>query len=220
MKYLKLFESINKIESVCELYNIKDYTINSDGSIDVNDDVYMGYHKDYDRPALSNLPIQFNNVYGSFDCSNNGLVSLKGSPVHVGGSFYCFCNNLTSLEGGPEHIDRDFVGFDNKLSTLEFAPKYIGEDFNCSSNKFISLKGCPETIYGRFMCRNSNLTNTKYINVNCSSYELHGNLFPYEFEKHINFMSEIVPLQDEFMIWNNNGTLNDHNFQELLKEIR
>jgi hypothetical protein len=35
MRYLKLFESFENIDSICWKYNIKDYIINSDGSIDV-----------------------------------------------------------------------------------------------------------------------------------------------------------------------------------------
>jgi hypothetical protein len=38
VKYLKLFESFNKedIDSICERYGIENYTINEDGTIDVD----------------------------------------------------------------------------------------------------------------------------------------------------------------------------------------
>jgi len=36
MKYLKLFESYSDIKSICEKYGIVNYSINSDGSIDVD----------------------------------------------------------------------------------------------------------------------------------------------------------------------------------------
>ena len=39
MKYLKLFENFRDIDSICRRYCIENYTINSDGSIDVNGDV-------------------------------------------------------------------------------------------------------------------------------------------------------------------------------------
>ena len=39
MKYLRLFESFEEIDEICREYNISNYTINTDGSIDVNDDV-------------------------------------------------------------------------------------------------------------------------------------------------------------------------------------
>ena len=38
MRYLRLFESFDKskIDEICRKYDIKNYTINSDGSIDAN----------------------------------------------------------------------------------------------------------------------------------------------------------------------------------------
>ena len=69
------------------------YTINDDGSIDVNGSV------DLSGRGLSKLPFKFRNVNGSFRCNNNQLTSLEGAPNSVGGSFYCYNNQLTSLEG-------------------------------------------------------------------------------------------------------------------------
>ncbi len=37
MRYLKLFESFEDIDEICRKYRIENYTINSDGSIDVNE---------------------------------------------------------------------------------------------------------------------------------------------------------------------------------------
>ena len=39
MKYLRLFESFEDIKGICKKYDIKDYTINPDGTIDVNENV-------------------------------------------------------------------------------------------------------------------------------------------------------------------------------------
>ena len=36
MRYLKLFESFEDIEQICKQYGIKYYSINPDGSIDVD----------------------------------------------------------------------------------------------------------------------------------------------------------------------------------------
>ena len=78
------------IEEICRKYNITDYTINSDGSIDVNDHgvFFNGY-------GLNELPLKFNRVSGKFDCSHNNLTSLEGCPKYVGGSFFCNNNKLT-----------------------------------------------------------------------------------------------------------------------------
>ncbi len=41
MKYLKLFESFEDIDKICKKYSIKNYTINTDGSIDVDGDMLI-----------------------------------------------------------------------------------------------------------------------------------------------------------------------------------
>ena len=87
MKYLKLFESFESINEICKEYNIINYTINPDGSIDVNENVDLS---DYN---LTKLPLKFNKVNGFFDCGGNELTSLEGSPKEVNGSFYCFNNH-------------------------------------------------------------------------------------------------------------------------------
>jgi len=89
---------IMNIEQICELYNIKNYTINKDGSIDVDGDVFL-----YKR-NLNKLPLNFNKVSGVFYCDNNELTSLVGAPKEVGGSFYCDNNKLISLKGAPNRV--------------------------------------------------------------------------------------------------------------------
>ena len=96
------------IHDICKRYNITNYTINGDGSIDVNGDV------DLYNCNLTELPLVFNKVSGWFDCGKNRLTSLKGSPKWVGGSFACSNNRLTSLE---------------------FCPDYVGNWFSCESNQ-------------------------------------------------------------------------------------
>jgi len=95
--------SIDKeIHDVCREYGIMDYTINIDGSIDVDDDVFL-YNK-----GLTKLPMKFNHVSGNFNCSGNNLTTLEFSPQTVGGYFDCGYNNLTTLLGGPQSVDGDF----------------------------------------------------------------------------------------------------------------
>ena len=57
--------SENEIHRICKEYGIKNYTINSDGSIDVdgNVDITLCY--------LRSIPVKFNKVTGYFSCSNN-----------------------------------------------------------------------------------------------------------------------------------------------------
>ncbi len=60
MKYLKLFESFGNIDEICKKYDIENYTINSDGSIDVNENVDL-----FDK-RLIKIPLKFNKVNGIF----------------------------------------------------------------------------------------------------------------------------------------------------------
>ena len=89
---------MNSIHDICKRYNITNYTINPDGSIDVDGGVDL-YGKE-----LTELPLRFNRVDGYFHCGGNKLTSLKGSPRWVGGIFSCSYNNLTSLEFSPEYV--------------------------------------------------------------------------------------------------------------------
>ncbi len=105
--YICIMESIHDI---CKRYNIKNYTINPDGSIDVNGSVNL-----YDG-SLTELPLTFNKVTGYFTCGFNQLTSLKGSPRWVGGYFNCSCNQLTNLEGSPDYVGDDFYCETNQLT--------------------------------------------------------------------------------------------------------
>ena len=109
-----------EIKDICEKYDIRNYTINADGSIDVNVNVNL-----FDM-NLTELPIKFNRVRGNFYCYGNNLTSLEGCPSYVGGSFYCFENKLTSLEGCPKEVGVSFVCGNNPLESFE---GYKG-DFN------------------------------------------------------------------------------------------
>lgn len=139
MKYLKkygLFEFVNETEihSICEKYGIENYTINKDGSIDVDGDVNLG------KKNLVKIPLNFKNVIGNFMCDNNNLLSLKGSPVSVGGQFSCSFNLLKSLKYSPKEVGGDFDCYNNQLMNLKNCPEIIkGQFFDCSNNKIKSL---------------------------------------------------------------------------------
>ena len=104
------------------------YTINDDGSIDVNGDVNLSDKK------LTRISFNFRNVSGHFDCYDNQLTSLEGSPNTVGGRFHCSSNQLQSLEGSPTTVGGGVYCYDNKLQSLEGAPAKVGGSFNCLNN--------------------------------------------------------------------------------------
>ena len=98
------------ISLICKQYGIENYTVNDDGSIDVNGSVDLyGYQ-------LTELPLVFNKVTGNFDCDYNNLTSLKGCPRWVGGCFSCNKNQLTSLEFSPDYVGGSFDCYTNQLT--------------------------------------------------------------------------------------------------------
>ena len=113
------------ISLICKQYGINNYTINPDGSIDVDGSVNL-YNK-----GLTELPLIFNRVTGVFDCGNNRLTTLKGCPRWVGDYFRCNYNNLTSLKFSPDYVGGDFYCRKNNL-TDNYCETEIGEDFYTS----------------------------------------------------------------------------------------
>lgn len=85
-----------EVEKWCNKYIlIEKYSINDDLTIDVDGTVYLN------NRFLTEIPVQFNVVKGSFNCQKNSLISLKGCPKEVYGLFNCYYNDLASLEHLP-----------------------------------------------------------------------------------------------------------------------
>ena len=165
MKYLKLFENFEDIHEICKEYGITDYTINDDGSIDVDGDVILSKNR------LTKLPLKFNNVSGDFDCSHNGLTTLEGSPKSVGGHFWCYHNKLTTLEGGPQSVGGSFNCSWNKLTALECSPKSVSRGFYCYVNEITSFEFAPNYV-GDFRCNDTPIWNIWVLFEDYSKVEL------------------------------------------------
>ncbi len=112
----------NQIIDWLEKYNINNYIIKGDLSVDVNQNVSLF------NLNLKEIPIKFNIVKGDFYCyDNNKLTSLKYCPKEIKGDFYCYDNN--------------------KLTSLKYCPKEIKGDFYCVNNKFKDFNNWPKTKY-------------------------------------------------------------------------
>ena len=151
MKSYKEFisESKTDIDSICQNYGIMNYTINPDGSIDVDGNIILSY--DFERGELSKIPLKFAKVIGDFECDRNQLTTLKGSPKSVGGNFECSGNKLTSLEYCPESVGGNFDCHSNQLTSLEGLSE-IGGYINCRRNQITDFKGVSEFFEGLFYC--------------------------------------------------------------------
>ena len=154
IKGFKKFFDNRKIDSICDKYNIENYTINQDGSIDVDGDVYIGYRK-----LTTKLPLKFGRVSGDFNCQNNQLTTLEGCPNSVGGYFDCQDNQLTTLEGCPESVGDSFLCQYNNLTSLKGCPSNIEGSFVCHDNELTTLEGGPRVVNRKFHCSNNKLTN-------------------------------------------------------------
>ena len=111
------------IKSICTEFNIKDYTINDDYSIDVNSNVSIT------RTNIKQLPLKFRHVYGNFSCYNNKLTTLFNSPDRISGDFICSFNRLKSLEYSPYMVCGDFYCHGNKIGSIIQGPTYIIGNF-------------------------------------------------------------------------------------------
>jgi hypothetical protein len=136
MKLIKLFEefqSKSTIDTICKKYNIYNYTINQDRSIDVDGDVLLSGRE------LTKLPLKFGKVSGYFTCTDNRLNTLEGCPRIVGGDFNIYYNRLTSLIGAPESVGGDISCENTGLWTLEGCPTKIGGYIYCIGNPVFEI---------------------------------------------------------------------------------
>jgi hypothetical protein len=114
---------IPRIEKWLQENDIKNYTINSDLTIDVNGMVDLGEYKEEQLPEYIQFGKVTKNFYINF-CRN--LKSLKGCPQEVGGMFTCSdCKSLKSLKGCPQEVGKDFYcKFCGKQFTKDDVKKY------------------------------------------------------------------------------------------------
>jgi hypothetical protein len=152
-KFLESTTSESDIIDICHRYDIVDYTINDDGSIDVDFDVIL------DESDLTELPLKFRKVNGGFYIRSSKLTTLKGAPEYVEDNFTCEDNNITTLEGCPKFVGGKFDCSYNYLTDLVGSPNHVGGDFICFHNSISSLEGSPKRINGFFECQNNKLTN-------------------------------------------------------------
>ncbi len=150
MKFIKDIQNFI-LDRKLKGFNITNYSLNEDGSIDCNQHVRLML---YD---LNKIPFSFNKIYGYFDISNNKLNNLKNCAKYIEGHFGCNHNQLESLEFGPEYVGMYYSCYNNKLITLKGCVEEVYGDFDCANNKLTSLEFCPMEVEGIFNCSNNKL---------------------------------------------------------------
>lgn len=130
--------SEEEIIKICKKLHIKNYTINSNRSIDVNGDVILS------GLVKGRIPIPFNRISGNFICCESELTTLENSPRYIKGDFNVDNNKLTNLENSPISINGYFSVENNNLISLIGSEKItdIKNIYFCN-NKLTSLKYHP-----------------------------------------------------------------------------
>ena len=129
-------------EEYLKEYNITSYTINGNGIVDVQGDVYIP------RNGMNRLPIIFGRVSGDFRCAYNSLTTLIGCPSYVDGKFIINSNSLTSLQYSPLYVGSDFECNYNNIRTLYGITNDIGGNLKCIENRLSTLKYLPTNLKG------------------------------------------------------------------------
>jgi hypothetical protein len=132
------------IHEICKQYGIENYTINDDGSIDVDGHVGL-YNK-----GLTELPLRFNKVTGYFHCGGNKLTSLKGCPRWVDVNFACSRNQLTSLEFSPDYVGGDFWCEWNRLTDNLCDTEIMGNFYTSLKQDGLIFDGNKATNYNEW----------------------------------------------------------------------
>jgi hypothetical protein len=243
MKNLISKQEKDLIDAVCNEYEIENYKINPDGTIDVYGDVDLSGNN-FDIIAF---PVKFGEVRGSFDCSYTELMNLEGAPHTVGGNFDCSSSYLTTLFGSPKYIGGDFHCESNKLTTLEHgplkvdrgyycysndsltsligSPKIVGGDFQIGSIKIVALMDSPEHVGGDFHC----IKCPKLISAYMGSTDMYlggkfgfkNAILPLPYTDSLKVYQELIlKYQRHFYVWNDDFSLNEENLNELISEIK
>lgn len=79
------------IKNICSHHKIENYSINPDGSIDVEENVDMSSQN------ISKIPLIYRRVITNFNVQNNKLTTLNSTPIAVGCDFNSFNNQLLIL---------------------------------------------------------------------------------------------------------------------------
>lgn len=131
----------NEIIKYLHKINVYNFYIKDDLTVDVYDNV------DISQKVLKEIPINFNYVSGSFNCSYNFLTTLKGCPKIIGGDFNCGRNDLTNLEHAPSIIFGSACLLLNPINKFDYffdkvdGDIYIDTDTLIETGNFLKYKG-------------------------------------------------------------------------------
>lgn len=201
MKNLLTNTQLNDIHEFCMNYNISKYTLNPDGSIDVDGDVeFVSLPNN-----MKHFPFEFNTVKGDFKIIDSGITSMINFPKVVMGNVEVLHNELTSLEGCPQLINGDFDFSNNKVSSFRVGDYdvIINGEIACGYNNYSNT-----LLYAISEVTEEYLDEDPYFNPNAEEVMIDGNI-----------VKLIFKYQRHFDIWNGDK-LNEKNFHEFMDEVK
>ena len=194
---MNILENINKklLSKKLNEYQIDNYVINEDLTVDVNGNV------NFSNKNLIDIPIKFNIVNGIFDCSKNHITNLKNSPNKVY-KFICSNNELSNLENGPVEVLYEYDCSCNKITSLSNMPTNTIDIVRCDYNKLVNLRGI-SPINKKIIANNNGLFSVEGLNKN----------FIGDVIVHSNNLNDFRSFPNEMIYLN----INDNNFSNLYK---
>ena len=104
---------IHKIEEWLDEMCIRNYTINDDFTIDIDN----GRNSVNLTANITQIPdyIQFGTVHTSFFCNRCELTTFRGMPRRIDGIFGCSNNKIKTLDYIPREVCRSFFLEENSV---------------------------------------------------------------------------------------------------------
>jgi hypothetical protein len=208
-KPIVALNNIDDISKWLRKHDIKTFSILKDNSVNVQGDVRLSAK----LANLLKLPLNFNQIEGNFDISDNELTSLEGAPKKVTGDFLAYKNELSSLKGGPKEVGGSFIVLQNNITSLKYSPSLVKDDFVCSHNPLKELDGIN-------IVNGSVFTGVELTNLKCQKYIYKGvSTFKYPGEAISAFLDrEYISLTDEEKIYENKKNALHKGVSKMLEE--
>lgn len=132
---------MRNIKEVLDQYNVVDYTINNDGSVNLTKDITF-FKKNLDK-----IPFKISIAPRVLDFSFNNITSLEGSPKECNVVFYAM-NNISDLTGVPV-VSKLLSLSNNKLEKLNFPKGFKTDELLLNHNNIYELTGIPSDFSGK-----------------------------------------------------------------------
>ena len=134
---------MKNIKEVLDQYNVVDYSINNDGSVNLTKDITF-FKKNLDK-----IPFNISKAPRILDFSFNNISSLEGSPEECDTIFYAM-NNISDLKG-ITITSRLLSLSNNKIEKLNFPKEFKTDELLLNHNNIYELTGIPINFNGKIL---------------------------------------------------------------------